>query len=44
MEKMSKIYVVGYRGLVGLVIVRKLLREGYNNLVFKIREEFDLID
>lgn len=44
MEKTSKIYVAGHRGLVGSAIVRKLLREGYNNLVLKTREELDLTD
>ncbi len=42
MEKESKIYVAGNRGLVGSAIVRKLRDEGYNNLVLKTSKELDL--
>lgn len=42
MEKNSKIYVAGHRGLVGSAIVRKLISEGYNNLVLKTHNELDL--
>ena len=42
MEKDSKIYVAGHRGMVGSVIVRELERQGYNNLVFRTHEELDL--
>lgn len=42
MEKDAKIYVAGHRGLVGSSIVRKLKLEGYNNLLFKTKEELDL--
>jgi len=42
MEKDSKIYVAGHRGLVGSAIVRKLISEGYNNLVLKTHNELDL--
>lgn len=44
MEKNAKIYVAGHRGLVGSAIVRKLLTEGYNNLVLKTHTELDLLD
>lgn len=43
MEKNSKIYVAGHRGLVGSAIVRRLEREGYNNLIVKTRDELDLL-
>lgn len=43
MEKTSKIYVAGHRGMVGSAIVRKLRNEGYDNLVLKTRQELDLI-
>lgn len=33
MNKTSRIYVAGHKGLVGSAIVRKLLSDGYNNLV-----------
>ncbi|BCS80358.1 GDP-L-fucose synthase [Anaerocellum diazotrophicum] len=42
MEKSSKIFVAGHRGLVGSAIVRRLQKEGYTNLVLKGREEVDL--
>ncbi|MHA1409554.1 MAG: GDP-L-fucose synthase family protein [Candidatus Odinarchaeia archaeon] len=42
MEKISKIYVAGHRGLVGSAIVRKLREKGYNNLVFRTSKELDL--
>lgn len=42
MNKDSKIYVAGHRGLVGSAIVRKLKSLGYNNLVLRTRSELDL--
>jgi GDP-L-fucose synthase len=42
MEKSSRIFVAGHRGLVGSAIVRKLQKEGYTNLILKGREEVDL--
>lgn len=42
MGKNSKIYVAGYRGLVGSAIVRALQKEGYTNLVLKTHKELDL--
>jgi len=44
MDKTSKIYVVGHRGLVGSALVRKLKNEGYTNLLLKRRQELDLCD
>lgn len=41
-EKHSKIYVAGHRGMVGSAIVRKLQKEGYDNLVLKTSKELDL--
>ena len=35
MNKESKIYVAGHRGLVGSAIVRNLREKGYNNLIYK---------
>ncbi|QQS16242.1 MAG: GDP-L-fucose synthase [Candidatus Moraniibacteriota bacterium] len=43
MQKQSKIYVAGHRGLVGSAIVRRLLAKGYGNLLLKTREELDLL-
>jgi len=42
MEKNSKIYVAGHRGMVGSSIVRKLLKEGYSNIVTRTSAELDL--
>ena len=44
MEKNSKIYVAGHRGLAGSAIVRKLKEEGYRNLLLKTSAELDLRD
>ncbi|OCX54567.1 GDP-fucose synthetase [Mucilaginibacter sp. PPCGB 2223] len=42
MEKQDKIYVAGHKGLVGSAIYRKLLAEGYTNLVVRTSKELDL--
>lgn len=42
MEKSSKIYVAGHRGMAGSAILRKLQAEGYNNLVLRTSQELDL--
>ena len=42
MEKHSKIYVAGHRGMVGSAIVRELRRQGYTNLVLRTHRELDL--
>ena len=42
MEKNSKIYVAGHRGMVGSAIVRELQRQGYENLVLRTHKELDL--
>jgi GDP-L-fucose synthase len=42
MEKSSKIYVAGHRGLVGSGIVRRLTAEGYGNLILRSSTELDL--
>jgi GDP-L-fucose synthase len=44
MDKHSKIYVAGHRGLVGSAIVRRLEKEGYNNLVYRTSSELNLTD
>lgn len=44
MEKSSKIFVAGHRGLVGSAIVRELQNQGYPNLILKTRPELDLAD
>ena len=42
MEKQSKIYIAGQRGLVGSAIVNNLISTGYTNLVFRTHAELDL--
>jgi GDP-L-fucose synthase len=42
MNKESKIFVAGHRGMVGSAIVRNLKRNGYNNLVLGTSAELDL--
>lgn len=42
MNKDSKIYVAGHRGLVGSAIVRKLEDDGYTNLVYRTHAELEL--
>ncbi len=44
MEKTSKIYIAGHRGLVGSAIVKNLESRGYKNLLLKTHSELDLID
>lgn len=42
MNKCSKIYVAGHRGLVGSAIVRNLKAKGYTNIIYRTHKELDL--
>ena len=42
MDKSSRIYVAGHRGLVGSAICRRLRADGYSNLIVRDRAELDL--
>src|SRR5574344_1108987 len=44
LDKQSKIYVAGHRGLVGSAIWNNLKARGYNNLVGRSHSELDLAD
>ena len=44
MEKTSKIYVAGHRGLAGSAVLRTLQARGYTNLVVRTHAELDLED
>ncbi len=44
MDKNSKIYVAGHRGMVGSAIVRELERQGYTNIITRTHSELDLTD
>ena len=42
MEKNSKIYVAGHRGMVGSAIVRELRRQGYEDMIVRTRKGLDV--
>lgn len=44
MEKSSKIYVAGHRGLVGSAIIKNLQEKGYRHLITRTHAELDLTD
>jgi GDP-L-fucose synthase len=44
MDKRTKIFVAGHRGMVGSALVRRLRAGGYDNLVLRSRAELDLLD
>lgn len=44
MQKDSKIYVAGHRGLAGSAIVRLLQKQGYDNLLLRTSSDLDLRD
>ena len=44
MERNSKIFVAGHRGLVGSAILKNLKKRGYTNFVLRTHDELDLTD
>ena len=44
MDKNSKIYVAGHKGLVGSAIVKNLRSKGYENIITRTHGELDLMD
>ena len=44
MDKQSKIYIAGHRGMVGSALMRKLENVGYTNLVLRTSAQLDLRD
>ena len=44
MNKNSKIYVAGHRGLVGSAIVKNLISKGYTNIITRTHSELDLLN
>jgi GDP-L-fucose synthase len=44
MQRDSKIYVAGHRGLVGSALVRQLNANGYHNILARTHDELDLTD
>jgi GDP-L-fucose synthase len=43
-NKQSKIYVTGHRGMVGSALVRRLQQDGYANIITRTRSELDLLN
>ena len=43
MNKNSRIYIAGHKGLVGSAILRKLRDEGYTNLITRSHQDLDLM-
>ncbi|RKR42993.1 GDP-L-fucose synthase [Paraburkholderia sp. BL17N1] len=44
MNKQARIFVAGHRGMVGSALVRRLVAEGYQNVIARSRKELDLTD
>lgn len=44
MDKNSKIYIAGHRGMVGSAILRNLEKLGYNNFVLRTSKELNLVN
>ena len=42
MNKNSKIFIAGHKGLVGSALMRKLASQGFSNIVTKTRDQLDL--
>jgi len=42
MNKDSKIYIAGHRGMVGSAILRNLQQKGFSNIIYKTSNELDL--
>jgi len=42
MDRNDKIYIAGHRGMVGSAILRRLKKEGFENLVFRTSDQLDL--
>ncbi|MES2561043.1 MAG: GDP-L-fucose synthase [Bacteroidota bacterium] len=42
MEKNAKIYIAGHKGMVGSAMHRKLVKEGYTNIIVRTSKELDL--
>ena len=44
MNKQARIFVAGHRGMVGSALVRRLVADGYENVITRTRAELDLTD
>ena len=43
-NKKSKIFVAGHKGMVGSSIIRKLKKKGFTRIVFKDKKKLNLLD
>ena len=41
-NKKSKIFIAGHKGMIGSAILRKLKKSSYKNLFFRTRNQLDL--
>lgn len=44
MDKTSKIYITGHRGLVGTALLKELQRQGYANIIYRTSSELNLLN
>ena len=44
MDKNSKIYIAGHKGMVGSALVRKLEKEGFSNIITRNSKELNLVN
>ena len=42
LNKNSKIYLAGHKGLVGSAILRGLKKKGFKNIIYRSKKELDL--
>ena len=43
-NKKSKIFVAGHKGMVGSAIIRKLKKKGYTKVIFVEKKKLNLLD
>ena len=43
-NKKSKIFVAGHKGMVGSAIIRKLKKNGFKRIIFKDKKKLNLLD
>ena len=44
LNKKSKIFIAGHKGMVGSAIKKALTNKGYKNLLFASKDDLDLLD
>ena len=44
LNKKTKIFIAGHKGMVGSSILKKLLINGYTNLIFADKKKLNLLD